>query len=123
MHYFWPCFHCACTEIVRPAFLAAGETSDTCKFGLDVPLSLKAHYFGGFRTFAVDFFVSCICKKFAIYLFLSDWSADLPCGVCSKGVGSNSIQCTSCQKWVHKECSGIRVACRKWQSHSFAEAA
>ena len=36
-----------------------------------------------------------------------------PCGVCSKGVGSNSLQCTSCQKWVH----------RKWQSHSFAEAA
>ena len=25
-----------------------------------------------------------------------------PCGVCSKGVGSNSLQCTSCQKWVHK---------------------
>ena len=23
-----------------------------------------------------------------------------PCGVCSKGVGSNSIQCSSCQKWV-----------------------
>jgi len=43
-----------------------------------------------------------------------------PCGVCSKGVGSNSLQCTSCQKWVHKKC---RVACRKWQSHSFAEAA
>ena len=46
-----------------------------------------------------------------------------PCGVCSKGVGSNSIQCSSCQKWVHKKCSGIKVACRKWQSHSFAEAA
>jgi len=29
------------------------------------------------------------------------------CGVCSKGVGSNSIQCSSCQKWVHKKCSGI----------------
>jgi len=25
-----------------------------------------------------------------------------PCGVCSKGVGSNSLQCKSCQKWVHK---------------------
>ena len=22
--------------------------------------------------------------------------------VCSKGVGSNSLQCTSCQKWLHK---------------------
>ena len=31
-----------------------------------------------------------------------------PCGVCSKGVGSNSIQCTSCKAWVHKKCSGIR---------------
>jgi len=30
-----------------------------------------------------------------------------PCGVGSKGVGSNSLQCTSCQKWVHKKCSGI----------------
>ena len=27
---------------------------------------------------------------------------------CSKGVGSNSIQCTSCQKWLHKKCSGIK---------------
>ena len=24
-----------------------------------------------------------------------------------RGVGSNSIQCISCQKWVHKKCSGI----------------
>ena len=31
-----------------------------------------------------------------------------PCGVCSKGVGSNSIQCSSCQKWVDKKCSGIK---------------
>jgi hypothetical protein len=30
-----------------------------------------------------------------------------PCGVCSKGVGSNSILCVSCKKWVHKRCSGI----------------
>jgi len=30
-----------------------------------------------------------------------------PCGVCGRGVGSNSIQCT-CQKWVHKKCSGIK---------------
>ena len=31
-----------------------------------------------------------------------------PCGVCSKGVGSNSLQCTNCKKWVHKKCSGIK---------------
>ena len=30
-----------------------------------------------------------------------------PCGVCSKGVGSNSIKCTSCNAWVHKRCSGV----------------
>jgi len=31
-----------------------------------------------------------------------------PCRVCSKGVCGNSLQCTSCQKWVHKKCSGIK---------------
>ena len=31
-----------------------------------------------------------------------------PCGVCGRGVGSNSIQCTSCQKCVHRKCSGIK---------------
>ena len=36
-----------------------------------------------------------------------------PCGVCSKGVGSNSIQCTSCHKWVRKKCSGIKGSMAK----------
>jgi len=31
-----------------------------------------------------------------------------PCGVFGRGVGSNSIQCTSCHKWVHKKCSGVK---------------
>ena len=31
-----------------------------------------------------------------------------PCGVCGRGVGNSSIQCTSCLKWVHKKCSGIK---------------
>ena len=31
-----------------------------------------------------------------------------PCGVCSAGVGANSIQCTTCSKWVHKRCTGIK---------------
>ena len=31
-----------------------------------------------------------------------------PCGVCGRGVGNNSIQCTSCKKWVHRKCSGIK---------------
>ena len=34
-------------------------------------------------------------------------AATWPCGVCGRGVGSNSIQCTSCHKWVHKRRSGI----------------
>ena len=33
--------------------------------------------------------------------------------VCSKGVGSNSIQCSSCQKWVHKKCTGIKGSMSK----------
>ena len=36
-----------------------------------------------------------------------------PCGVCSKGIGSNSLQCTSCQKWEHKQCSGIKGSMSK----------
>ena len=36
-----------------------------------------------------------------------------PCEVCSKGAGSNSLQCTSCQKWVHKKCSGIKGSMSK----------
>jgi len=35
-------------------------------------------------------------------------AARWPCGVCGRGVSSNSIQCTSCQKWVHEKCSGIK---------------
>ena len=31
-----------------------------------------------------------------------------PCGVCHKGVGSNSILCCGCQLWIHKKCSGIK---------------
>ena len=30
-----------------------------------------------------------------------------PCSVCGKGVGRNSVQCTKCQHWVHKRCSGV----------------
>ena len=35
-----------------------------------------------------------------------------PCG-CSKGVDCNSLQCTSCQKWVRKKCSGIKGSMSK----------
>jgi len=35
-------------------------------------------------------------------------AARWPCGACGRGVGNTLIQCTSCRKWVHKKCSGIK---------------
>ena len=35
-------------------------------------------------------------------------SGKWPCGVCGKGVQTNSVQCTVCKKWIHKRCSGVR---------------
>jgi len=35
-------------------------------------------------------------------------AARWPCGSCGRGIGSNSIQCTSCPKWVHTKCSHIK---------------
>jgi len=40
-------------------------------------------------------------------------AARWPCGVCGRGVGGNSIQCTRCHKWVHKKCSGIKESMYK----------
>ena len=34
-------------------------------------------------------------------------SGEYPCGVCRKGVDSNSIRCSGCSKWIHKKCSGV----------------
>ena len=28
--------------------------------------------------------------------------------IACRGISSNSIQCTSCHKWVHKKCSGMK---------------
>jgi hypothetical protein len=36
-----------------------------------------------------------------------------PCDVCGKGVGRNSLQCTSCEKWIHKRCSGVKGSLQK----------
>ena len=33
-------------------------------------------------------------------------AARWPCAVDGRGTGNNSIQCTSCQKWVDRKCSG-----------------
>ena len=40
-----------------------------------------------------------------------------PCGGCGERVGCNSIQCTKCQRWVHRRCSNVPrkvslVSCR-----------
>jgi len=35
-------------------------------------------------------------------------AARWPCGVFGRDVGSNSIQCTNCHKWVHKKCRAIK---------------
>jgi len=43
-------------------------------------------------------------------------TARWPCGVCGRGVGNNSIQCTGCHKWVHKKCSGGRRSLLKCSS-------
>jgi len=34
-------------------------------------------------------------------------AARWPSCVCGRGVDSNSVRCTGCQKWVHKKYSGI----------------
>ena len=36
-----------------------------------------------------------------------------PCGVSGRAIGNNSIQCTSCQKCIHRKCSGIQVSMYK----------
>ena len=35
-------------------------------------------------------------------------SGKWPCGICKKGVEDNSIQCTACMKWIHKNCSDVK---------------
>ena len=36
-----------------------------------------------------------------------------PSFVCGRGVGRNSVQCTKCQHWVHKRCSGVHGSLTK----------
>src|SRR5664279_1558131 len=51
---------------------------------------------------------------------LRERSGKFPCGVWRKGVGTNSIQCTSCMSCIHKKCGvegrlqlGVDFLCRK----------
>jgi hypothetical protein len=39
-----------------------------------------------------------------------------PCGVCRTGVGSNSVECTRCAKWVHKKCSDVKGSLEKLET-------
>lgn len=34
-------------------------------------------------------------------------SGQYPCAVCNRGVGANSILCSSCDRWCHKRCTGL----------------
>jgi len=43
-------------------------------------------------------------------------AARWPCGVCGISVGNSSMQCTSCKKWVHRKCSGIKVSYKVMKS-------
>jgi hypothetical protein len=43
----------------------------------------------------------------------ADNSGKWPCGVCRKGVGTNSIFCVSCSKWIHRRCSGLKGKLRE----------
>ena len=36
-----------------------------------------------------------------------------PCGVCSEGVGVNSILCQTCNLWIHKRYSGVKGTLKK----------
>ena len=42
-------------------------------------------------------------------------SGKYPCSVCRKGVGRNSIFCTSCDAWVNKKCRGIKEGLLTYQ--------
>ena len=42
-----------------------------------------------------------------IDLDILEKSGKFPCGVCLKGVGVNSILCSTCNLWIHKKCSKI----------------
>src|SRR5438445_7033482 len=41
-------------------------------------------------------------------------SGKYPCGICKKGVRSNSIEC---KKWIHKKCSGIEGALKEGSNY------
>src|SRR5580692_11136928 len=43
------------------------------------------------------------------------------CGVCGKGVGQNSILCTQCNKWIHKECSGVKGSLESCKNFQFGK--
>ena len=57
-----------------------------------------------------DFLSVCTCPfcKTKMAPAVNTKGVRWPCGVCGRGIGSNSVHCTSCRKWVHRKCSGIK---------------
>ena len=48
-------------------------------------------------------------------------SGKFPCGICRKGVGTNLIQCTVCNLWIHKKCSGFQGRLKRMALSSAAK--
>ncbi len=43
-----------------------------------------------------------------------------PCAICRKGVGRNSIFCSSCSQWVHKRCGCLKGTLMHSADYKFA---
>jgi len=79
-------------------------------------LSLLAHNLpvlptnSSHSTLATDTWLGTITVSSELHrsFLLVSFSVRWPCGVCGRGTGNNSIQCTRCQKWVYGKCSGIK---------------
>jgi hypothetical protein len=50
-------------------------------------------------------------------------SGKWPYGICSEGVVMNSLECTKCDRWIHRRCNGVRVAYKQQARHLCARAA
>ena len=86
---------------------------------VDFPLILCLWFeIQGMRTYNIFDLVSTTAWKekdfWSTWAKLRSWclgwgskSGKDPCGMCLKGVGTNSIFCGGCSSWIHKKCSGI----------------
>ena len=65
----------------------------------------KGNWYPGFDARQVSSHIHTY--KYKWHRFQSEDSGEHSCGVCRKGVASNSIRCVECLTWVHKRCSCI----------------